>query len=110
MNRPIKFRFWCISENRYVNDPAIHENGEVTCADGIAGTDNCTGDVIPLQWTGCHDKNKTEIYEGDKILYRGRVGRVEFFAGMFQVAWDDQTDDPLAFMFIDDMEVVGKAF
>lgn len=61
---------------------------------------------IVQQYTGCHDKNKKPIYEGDKVSYDGRVGTVEFFAGMFHLCWDDQTDNVLGFMMIDKMEIV----
>jgi len=63
-----------------------------------------------MQSTGVRDGKRREIYEGDQIHYQGRLGVVEFFAGMFVVSWHDQTDTELAYMQINDMEVVGNIF
>jgi hypothetical protein len=109
MNREIKFKFWCTSENRFVTGVSLHGDGQITCPDGIAGTDTCN-DVIPLQYTGCKDGNGQEIYEGDILKYKNRNGKVEFFAGAFYCCWDDQTDDQLSYMMIDDMRVIGNVF
>jgi|SRR5579862_8693295 len=61
---------------------------------------------IVQQSTECRDKNKMLIYEGDTISYRGEIGTVRFFAGMFIVEWKDQTDNELAYMAIDEIEIV----
>jgi hypothetical protein len=67
-------------------------------------------EVVAQLFTGCHDKNKKEIFEGDKVKYRDRIGTVELFSGKFQLDWGDQTDDDLAYLMIDNMEVVGHKF
>lgn len=66
-------------------------------------------------FTSCHDKNKKEIYEGDKLEYNipghGKFrGVAEFFAGNFVCDWGDQTEEPLSYMRTDDLEVVGNIF
>jgi len=65
---------------------------------------------ILQHFTGCHDKNKKEIWEGDEIRYGHQIGTVEFFAGSFICNWGDQTDDNLGHLMIDKIEVVGNIF
>lgn len=102
----IKMRFWCPSQNKFLN--------EVRCWCSYDGVFQAIGtreeEVIPQLFTGCHDKNKKEICEGDKVKYFLRIGTVEFFAGKFQLGWDDQTDDDLAYLSIEQMEVVGHMY
>jgi hypothetical protein len=102
----MKLRFWCPSRNEFVTD--------VRCWASCVGNLYFIGfreeEVIPQLFTGCYDKNKKEIFEGDKINYGGSIGTVEFFAGKFQLDWGDQTDDDLAYLMINNMEVVGNIF
>ena len=62
---------------------------------------------IIQQGTGVPDMNMKEIYEGDAIRYRGRIGIVRYSSGAFRCEWTDQTDDDIGTMTTADMEVVG---
>jgi hypothetical protein len=68
MNNRFKFRFWCISENRFINDPVIHGDGKISVQSGICGRDYCH-DVIIQQYTGWNDKNNKPIVEGDIVKF-----------------------------------------
>lgn len=77
MNRPIKFRCWQPSGNRWVY---FHIPFQV-------------GDCMPsnveyekfCQFTGLNDKNGREIYEGDIVGQAERIGKVVFGWGMFHI-------------------------
>ena len=112
MNRKLKYRIWNTEDKRWVQDD-----------DDIIGLNNCgvmindrqdmdnlsLADYMIVQlYTNGNDKNNKEIYEGDILNYRGRVGVVEYFATMYICSWNDQTDDELSHMIIGDMEVIGN--
>lgn len=108
-NRELKFRAWIDNKMEYsigVSDYGVFYRSGV----------RKTTEVPIMQFTGFVDINKKDIYEGDIISYSFNdgeppmIGVVEFFAGMFIVSWNDQTDQELAYMRIDGMEVVGNIF
>ena len=53
-NRPLKFRFWCPSSKKMVYSGYTED---------ICNSSNW----IIMEYTGCHDHNNKEIYEGDII-------------------------------------------
>lgn len=120
--REIKFRLWSKSENCFVNPNILEvwdESGKISPYAFIK-----TGKLDPIympvenyiiqQWTGCFDKEKRDIYEGDIIEYNNgdtiRKGVVEFAAGIFFVIWPDQTDDELGYMLVSNIKVIGNIF
>ena len=95
MNNPreIKFKFWCTTEKRFIDDPVIHKMGTISVMDGISGHDWCN-DVILLQYTGCKDANGKEIYEGDIVT----VSAINHYANKTEtitesVVWGEYGDD-----------------
>jgi hypothetical protein len=107
--RELRFRVWYPNEKKFyytkVEDTYFHLGKDAWCEPYT---------IQPS--SGCNDKNNKEIYEGDIISYSyndGKsptIGIVQFFAGMYLVQWIDQTDQELAYMRIDSMEVIGNMF
>lgn len=87
MNREIKFRIWDVENKEMLKvqeldfEPTFY-GGRIAIRPDQYNDYFDTEDMILMQYTGLHDKNGKEIYEGDilKVYYKGMsgVGYVEY--------------------------------
>ncbi len=75
MNREIKFRIWDIENKEMLRvqeldfEPTFY-GGRIAIRPDQYNDYFDTEDMILMQYTGLHDKNGKEIYEGDIVLYQ----------------------------------------
>jgi len=95
----IKFRFWEIPSKSFIYDiDKLSKNPSVLISEIFAGT----AIIIAQQWVGLEDKNKKEIYVGDRMkiqlplggfwgdIKQEKIGVVEYEPehGGFIVKWE----------------------
>ena len=75
MNREIKFRVWDVENKEMLKvqeldfEPTFY-GGRIAIRPDKYNDYFDTEDMILMQYTGLHDKNGKEIYEGDIVLYK----------------------------------------
>ena len=135
MNRPIKFRVWLPSLNKFGDDNSVFMDcyGKLYGVTRPSLVDDSRSivnigqfkefDGYTIQWyTGLNDKNSNPIYEGDIVKYKTWTGsydgtteehqtQVQFKDGAYYPRYiDDECEDSWYSFKVYDLEVVGNIF
>ena len=133
MNRPIKFRVWLPSLNKFGDDNSVFMDcyGKLYGVTRPSLVDDSRSivnigqfkefDGYTIQWyTGLTDKNNNPIYEGDIVKYKTWTGsydgtteehqtQVQFKDGAYYPRYiDDECEDSWYSFKVYDLEVVGN--
>ena len=108
--REIKFRAWCKLDNKMINTMSIQKMIHQKVNE--FSIKQLKEDIIFMQYTGLNDKNGTEIYEDDVVLYLGYAKyRIEFLNGSFVArkgTENIENMEPCCFDYGLEVEVIGN--
>ena len=62
------------------------------------------------QFIGMLDKNKKEIYEHDKVIFRNRIGLIIYCGGEFSIECDNDLHNLSFYQHNSEVEVIGNMF
>ena len=103
MNREIKFRIWDIENKKMLKvqeldfEPTFY-GGRIAIRPDQYNDYFDTEDMILMQYTGLHDKNGQEIYEGDIVYCQTKFGKakaiIKFIDGKFVAYWNSALTHP----------------
>ncbi len=109
--RILKFRAW-VNENTYnaknkmVIVSVLNEEGKI----GYRRSNGSTSYLIPIQlmqFTGLHDKNGKEIWEGDIVTF---TGLSRFHQTPFVIQWNEKCARYTDYSPKDQAEVIGNIY
>lgn len=112
--REIKFRAWAKDA---ANRPEVMWNWDMYHVAISEWIGNSERGVVIMQYTGLHDKNGKEIYEGDILKMHHRLPSVADYYSNQSVYWVDTHyifgDAPLdgdLFQHGDNLEIIGNIY
>lgn len=115
MNREIKFRIWDIENKEMLKvqeldfEPTFY-GGRIAIRPDQYNDYFDTEDMILMQYTGLHDKNEKEIYEGDIVKYENMTGKIMFFNGSFIMSNFEETEEWELGVINEELEIMGNIY
>lgn len=115
MSRLIKFRAWDKGEEMMLDDVSLVNDTWDMLNEFLKYT---TDEIVFMQFTGLHDKNGVEIYEGDVLdienegypFVKNWKGIVKFIDGSYLIENFEGTDGEYLFDETREVKVIGNIY